>query len=126
MRLAAALSLCLAAPFAAQAQPHPFRALGTEPFWSLTIDHDRMRYQPADGQPVTAKTPQPRTIAGGKRYRTRTMTVSITHARCSDGMSDRIYPDTVTLRIGKLVRKGCGGANTNAAHTGLPRNPTKL
>lgn len=117
MRLAAALFLCLTAPAAAQAQPHPYRALGTEPFWSLTIDRNRMRYQPADGQPVTAKTPKARTIAGGKHYQTRTITVSITHARCSDGMSDRIYPDTVTVRIGKLVRKGCGGAAINGART---------
>ncbi|MCD2324919.1 META domain-containing protein [Sphingomonas sp. IC-56] len=115
MRLAAALTLCLTAPLPAQAQPQPYRALGTEPFWSLTIDQDKMRYQPADDRAIAVATPRVRTIAGGKRYLTRTMTVSITHAPCSDGMSDRIYPDTVTLRIGKLVRKGCGGRQPAAA-----------
>ena len=118
MRLAATLGFVVA-PLAAQAQPHSYRAFGTEPFWSLIIEHDRMRYQPADGQPITATTPQVRTTAGIKRYETRTMSVSITNTPCSDGMSDRIYPDTVIVRIGKLVRKGCGGAQVIGETTTL-------
>ncbi|MBB5709400.1 META domain-containing protein [Sphingomonas xinjiangensis] len=115
MRLAAAIAFGLIVTLAAQAQPQSYRALGTEPFWSLTIDNNKMRYQPADGRPVTVATPRVHTSAAGDRYQTRVMTVSITHLRCSDGMSDRVYPDTVAIRMGKLVRKGCGGNPIGAA-----------
>jgi uncharacterized membrane protein len=32
----------------------------------------------------------------------------VTPLECSDGMSDRIYPFTVTLKIGDDLRSGCG------------------
>jgi uncharacterized membrane protein len=32
----------------------------------------------------------------------------VTELGCSDGMSDRTYPFTVTLKIGDETRNGCG------------------
>jgi uncharacterized membrane protein len=34
--------------------------------------------------------------------------MTVTPLECSDGMSDRTYPFTVTLEIGEDLRKGCG------------------
>ena len=34
--------------------------------------------------------------------------MTVTPLSCSDGMSDRTYPFTVTLEIGEETRNGCG------------------
>jgi heat shock protein HslJ len=107
----AATSMLLLAALPAQGQSgnQPYRALGTEPFWSLTIDGRSIRYQPADGRET--RVPKPRPIIGfnGERYVTRGLTVDITHVECSDGMSDRTFHDTVTVKLGRRTLRGCGG-----------------
>lgn len=102
-------ALLLAAPATVQSDHGPYRALGTEPFWSLQIDGRTMRYEPAVGRPVIVAKPRPIVGINGELYRTRRMIVDITHTRCSDGMSDRIYADTVRVRIGRQQLNGCGG-----------------
>lgn len=94
----------------AAAQPAPYHALGTEPFWSLTIDATTIRYRPAEGRGITVAKPRALVGRNGARFQTRPLTVLIRHTRCSDGMSDRTYRDTVTIRLGKTVRTGRGGA----------------
>lgn len=91
-----------------------YRALGTEPFWSLTIGGGEMVYDAADVGDLTVAAPAPQPIANGIRYVTPTMTVVITHASCSDGMSDRQYADTVVVTMGAETRNGCGGAWTGS------------
>jgi heat shock protein HslJ len=86
-----------------------YRALGTEPFWSVMIGGGTMRYDPADGRIVTVPAPRPIVGINGERYQTRRLTVDITHVRCSDGMSDRTYRDTVTVTVDNRTLKGCGG-----------------
>ncbi|UYY59120.1 META domain-containing protein [Sphingomonas sp. S2-65] len=100
----------LALSLAAAAQPAPYRALGTEPFWSLTIDGSTIRYRPAEGRGISVAKPRALNGRNGTRYQTPRLSVLIAHTPCSDGMSDRRYRNTVTLRIGGTVRKGCGGA----------------
>lgn len=107
--LALAPALLLASPAAAQAGQPAYRALGTEPFWSLTIDARTIRYVPATGRPISVARPRATAAVNGKSYRTARMTVDILHRRCSDGMSDRTYADTVRVRIGGLQLSGCGG-----------------
>ena len=34
--------------------------------------------------------------------------MTVTPLECSDGMSDRIYPFTITLKMGDDLREGCG------------------
>lgn len=102
-------TLLLALPATAQSDRDPYRALGTEPFWSLTIDGRSIRYEPAGGRPISVARPRPIVGINGELYRTQRMTVDITHTRCSDGMSDRIYADTVRVRIGRQALNGCGG-----------------
>lgn len=107
MTAAIALS-ALAAPVLAQPAA-PYKALGTEPFWSLSIDKRTMRFE-APGRPtVTVPTPRPINGFAGEIYRTRRVDVNIVHKGCSDGMSDRSFPDTVTVRVDGRSFSGCGG-----------------
>jgi heat shock protein HslJ len=45
----------------------------------------------------------------GRRYVTRRLTVDITRQQCNDGMSDRIYADTVRVTVDGRSLQGCGG-----------------
>jgi heat shock protein HslJ len=89
-----------------------YRATGTEPFWSLTLDGRKMVFTEANrpGERVVVR--QPKGIIGfaGEIYRTPRMGVNIVHTRCSDGMSDRSYPDKVQLRVDDRAFEGCGSA----------------
>lgn len=96
-------------------QSAPYRALGTEPFWSLTIDPRTMRFEAA-GRPMVSM-PTPRVINGiaGPIYQSRRLNVNIVHTPCSDGMSDTRYADTVTVRVDGRTYQGCGGERSVAA-----------
>lgn len=109
-RLALAVPiLLLAAPAAAQTAAAPYRALGTEPFWSLTIDARTIRYEPAVGRAISVARPRQVARRDGRSWRTPRLQVDITARRCSDGMSDRIFADTVRVRVDGQVLNGCGG-----------------
>lgn len=88
-----------------------YRALGTEPFWSLTIDQRTIAFEEANAPGVRIVQARPRPIIGvaGEIYQTPRINVNIVHASCSDGMSDRIYPDKVQVRIDGRAFEGCGG-----------------
>ncbi|MCW3836723.1 META domain-containing protein [Sphingomonas canadensis] len=106
------MSLAMLMPADSNAQRgglETYKARGTEPFWSLTIDQRTMRLETPDGRPVVVAAPRPIHGFAGETYRTRTMTVNIVHKQCSDGMSDRRYPDTVTVNLGRRTYNGCGG-----------------
>lgn len=88
-----------------------YRALGTEPGWSLAIEATRLTLDYDYGEHrLTAPLPPVRTTFNGHRYEGRALTIDITHAACSDGMSDRNYPDRVTVTLPGRTLKGCGGA----------------
>lgn len=108
---AAILMASTATPALAQ---ESYRASGTEPFWSLTIGPRTMTFEAPGQRPVTDFTP--RVIHGfaGEIWQGKQISVNTNHIRCSDGMSDRSYRDTVTVTIGKRVYKGCGGDYTAA------------
>jgi heat shock protein HslJ len=87
-----------------------YHAVGTEPGWALTIGGGEMAYVGDYGEThVTVATPDPRTTFNGHRYETPRLTVDITHSPCSDGMSDRRYPDTVMVITNAKTVHGCGG-----------------
>jgi heat shock protein HslJ/uncharacterized membrane protein len=89
--------------------PGEYRASGTEPFWDLTIGRDMTFTDRGTGLVVVQPTPQVITGVAGEIYRTRRLEVNITHNRCSDGMSDRSYPDTVQVYVDGRMYRGCGG-----------------
>ncbi|QIG80578.1 META domain-containing protein [Stakelama tenebrarum] len=101
-----------AAPVAVE----PYRAIGTEPFWSLTIDADTMRFERPDHPPLVRERPQARVALASQNFATRDMLVQVFSARsCSDGMSDRTYPDTVQVTVNGTRYRGCGGTPAEAA-----------
>lgn len=101
-----ALAGCLAHP---APPPPPYRAIGTEPFWNLLIDPINLTFTQADGQPITQPTPKSIVGIAGEIYQTPRISVNIVHARCSDGMSDRSYPDKVQVTVDGRQYNGCGG-----------------
>lgn len=123
MKFAPAVILIFTAPallltgtaFAQRERAPLYEAVGTEPGWTLAIDRDLIRYVGDYGRTrVTASAPEPRPSFNGRRYVTDRIIVDITNVRCSDGMSDRVYPDKVTVTIGRRTVSGCGGASIAA------------
>ena len=111
--IAAALSLSacatLSQPQSVETTPAGYKALGTEPFWSLTIEGKRMVFDLAGEHHVFGASTVARPSFNGWRYVSKTITADVTFAPCSDGMSERTYKDTVTVMVGKNTYKGCGG-----------------
>ena len=78
-----------ASPAEAQSRA-PYRALGTEPFWSITVQGGRMVYEDAEQRRVSVRVSRPQPMRLGYRYQTRRLTMTVFRGReCSDGMSDR-------------------------------------
>lgn len=98
---------------------------GTEPFWGGE----------ASGKSATYTTPEniegttfPITRFAGNSGIAISGTLgdakfdmTVTEGECSDGMSDRSYPFTVTLKIGDATRYGC--AHTDARPFTGPEKP---
>lgn len=89
--------------------PPPYHAVGTEPFWNLLIDEHDITFVQAGQQPIAQPTPKVIIGIAGEIYQTPRINVNIVHARCSDGMSDRAYPDRVQVTVDGRRFNGCGG-----------------
>jgi heat shock protein HslJ len=89
--------------------PPPYHAVGTEPFWNLLIDEHSLTFTQPDAQPILQRTPQPIHGVAGEIYQTPRINVNIVHGTCSDGMSDRVYPDKVQVTVDGRQFNGCGG-----------------
>ena len=98
-------------PFSEISAKETVRFLGTEPFWGGSVTGEQMLYE-------TPEKPEGERIAvarfagrGGLSYSGKIadadLTMTITPGSCSDGMSDRRFPFTVTLQIGDALRSGC-------------------
>lgn len=99
-------------PFSEISAKETVRFLGTEPFWGGAVTGDQMTYETPEkpaGQRITVARFAGR---GGLSFSGKLvdadLTMTITPGACSDGMSDRHYPFTVTLQIGTELRSGCG------------------
>jgi uncharacterized membrane protein/heat shock protein HslJ len=118
--LTALAAACLAPPPPPPMTPNPpggvYRAVGTEPFWDLTIDERQMVFTDR-GNNVQVSQPTPRVIVGfaGEIYQTPRLNVNIVHAQCSDGMSDRTYRDKVQVDADGHHYNGCGGGAVEPA-----------
>src|SRR5262249_21181627 len=95
----------------AKAFPKKLLAVGTEPFWSIAIDGADIAYTfPADEPPVKARFA--RSESGGVLTLTGTLkgqpvTITIAPGKCSDDMSDRVYPYSAKSRWGDSMLDGC-------------------
>jgi heat shock protein HslJ len=92
----------------------PYRAHGTEPFWSLTIVEGQLIFEPAAGARIAVPAPAPRTDEVTRSYTTPRLAVSINHGACTDGMSGQRYADTVFVTVGGREFEGCGGTTLAA------------
>lgn len=101
------------------------RLIGTEPFWGGTVAGGNFLYSTTENQ--AGETIAVKRFAGnsglgfsGSRGGVP-VDLTITSGSCSDGMSDRTYPYTATLRLGAEQRIGC--AWTNRQPFEGPANP---
>lgn len=102
--------LCFAGCAAMQAPAsESYSALGTEPFWSIAIADGQLRYEAPDGPNFSVPAPVPYTTFNGRNFVTDRAVLILTHAQCSDGMSDNIYADTVLAVVDGVILRGCGG-----------------
>jgi len=88
------------------------KLLGTEPFWSMTIEDGMLTYS------------SPENIEGSHAAVTRfagngglgfsgalegqSLQIAVTPGDCSDNMSDRSYPYVATITLGETMLTGCG------------------
>jgi uncharacterized membrane protein len=89
--------------------PPPYHAVGTEPFWNVLIDDHDVTFTQPEAQPIRQPTPQVIHGFAGEIYQTPRINVNIVHGTCSDGMSDRTYPDKVQVTVDGRRFEGCGG-----------------
>jgi heat shock protein HslJ len=103
--IAAALALALQTSPAAP----PYRASGSEPFWSLEISGRRMVFSPNDGErELRAPRPRMQPTRAGYRLVTPRFTVDVRHVPCEDD-AERRYRDTVRVTAYGRHFDGCGG-----------------
>jgi uncharacterized membrane protein len=101
------------------------RFTGTEPFWGGEASGTQLLYSTIDDQDGTTIAVERFAGNAGIGYSGTlggaAFDMTVTEGECSDGMSDRTYPFTVTLKIGAEQRNGCGWTDRRP-YTG-PANP---
>lgn len=100
------------AVFDAIAPDETIRVVGTEPFWGGSIHGDRLVYTTPENQAGEAIAVKRFAGNSGLAFSGtrggRPFDLMVTEGSCSDGMSDRTYPYTATLRLDGEQRNGCG------------------
>lgn len=87
--------------------------VGTEPFWALTLTDESLVLERPDFEDETyprhAFEKNDPTKEGEARAEliTNEISLTLTARKCSDGMSDRVYPLTAELTKGDELLKGC-------------------
>jgi uncharacterized membrane protein len=99
-------------PFSGIAESEELHLTGTEPFWGGSVKGGTLTYttpENIDGNAITVERFAGR---GGLSFSGELdgekLDVMVSPGECSDQMSDRTFPFTVTLRIGEENRRGCG------------------
>jgi len=100
------------APYSGIAEDEAVSFTGTEPFWSGEVDGGTLTYKTPEDQAGTVTMVERFAGRGGISFSGvldgAELEMMVTPLECSDGMSDRTYPFTVTLKIGDQTRNGCG------------------
>ncbi|MBE0487287.1 META domain-containing protein, partial [Marinobacter sp.] len=92
-----------------------FRAIGTEPFWSVHIEQNQMTLSRLYNQEVTDNIMLTETLANrhGRAYEARyngqALEFRVAHQLCEDNMAGAQYPAQVRLTIDDDTYLGCGG-----------------
>jgi uncharacterized membrane protein len=100
------------APYSGIGDDEVVNFTGTEPFWGGELAGKTLTYktpEKPDGEVIMVERFAGR---GGISFSGvldgAELEMVVTPLECSDGMSDRTYPFTVTLKIGDETRNGCG------------------
>ena len=89
-----------------------FRLLGTEPFWSLTIDSTGLRFTTPEDT-AGARFGFTHAVMAGDSLRWNSVGAAgaieavVAPARCSDGMSDKVWPYRASVTLGTTRYTGC-------------------
>ncbi|WP_037454002.1 COG3650 family protein [Sphingobium chlorophenolicum] len=85
-----------------------YRAIGTEPFWAVTVKGSTATLERPDKAPVryaVSRQNDGRAI----RYLGDGFSMTVTEGPCSDGMSDAVWSNRVAVAFGEGTLNGCGG-----------------
>jgi len=97
---------------------------GTEPFWGGEVTGGTLTYTTPDnpdGWTIRVDRFAGRNgVSFTGTLEERDFVMAVSPGRCSDGMSDRIYPFNATVRIGGDLRNGCAWSDVHP-FTGPPR-----
>lgn len=93
-------------------QPHPIKAVGTEPFWAARVEGRCVTYLTPEDQKGTRiwtkfTGSREQGVWTGFHANQRFVLTTRPQAGCSDGMSDRRYPLAVSLTVAGEQRTGC-------------------
>lgn len=93
-----------------------YRAFGNEPFWSVTIDSNGLRFiSPEDSAGVSFPAVEP--VANGDTLRWTSknekggILVLIWPGSCSDGMSDKTWSHSSAVKLNETSYVGCAEAS---------------
>jgi len=99
-------------PYAGIAEGERLRFLGTEPFWGGEVSGGTLIYTTPEDQEGQAIEVRRFAGRGGLSFSgtldDMPFVLAVSELACSDGMSDRTYPFTVTLQVRGGTRSGCG------------------
>lgn len=91
--------------------PPRLKVIGTEPFWNIDVDANRLHFTTMEDQVGQHLTAEP-DHHGGDGWRWRSKPVGafdlvIVPGKCSDGMSDREYAYSASFVLGQAAYSGC-------------------
>jgi uncharacterized membrane protein len=89
-----------------------YRAVGNEPFWSVNIDANGLRFSsPEDSAGVSFPAVEPVAHGDTLQWTSKSehgqIMVSIWPDSCSDGMSDRVWSHASTVKLNETWYHGC-------------------
>ena len=109
--LSLALAGCATAPVEpAGLFPAELRGLGTEPFWSVTIDGEQLTYDDPEHAARTVRVirhEESAILVLTGKLASEPVSARVVARPCSDGMSDRAYPYSLIVTIGGRTLRGC-------------------
>jgi uncharacterized membrane protein len=107
-------------PYDGIAEGETLHFTGTEPFWGGEVAGRSLTYATPENQAGEHITVERFAGRGGLSFsgtlNGADFVLMATPSECSDGMSDRRYPFTVTLGIGQETRYGCGWTERQPFH----------
>ena len=99
-------------PYSGLAEGELLRFTGTEPFWGGEVSGGTLIYTTPEDQEGQAIEVGRFAGRGGLSFSgtldDAPFILAVTELACSDGMSDRTYPFTVTVQVRGSMRSGCG------------------